>query len=328
MAPRGNGDEAWEYDRYGDLSVLVRRAVRVPAPGPGRILVRVRAAALNPKDSLVRKGRFRAISGRSFPKRTGLDFAGEIAAVGRGVVGHAIGERVFGALEELTATRGTLADHVECRPEELARAPRRLSMLEAAALPLAATTALQALRDLAVVGPGMRVLIHGASGGVGTVAIPLARWLGAHVTTTSSAGNRALCEGLGADVTLDHAEPPFAGGAPLAEIGPFDAIFDVFGNLSFARVRPVLRGTFVSTVPSLRIVLDQLRTVGRRGPRARLVLVRARTVDFAIVADLADRGLLRPTLDRVVPFADVPAAFRALETKKTRGKIVIDLGAR
>lgn len=321
-------DRAWEYDRYGDLSVLHLREVARPSPGRGQILVRVRAAALNPKDALVRKGRFRAISGSSFPKRAGLDFAGEVAALGPGVGGHAVGAPVFGALEELTATRGTLADHVICRPEELARAPTSLSTVEAAALPLAATTALQALRDLAVLRPGLRVLIHGASGGVGTVAIPIAKWLGAHVTTTSSAGNGALCAGLGADETLDHAEAPFAGRAPLAGIGPYDAIFDVFGNLTFARVRPVLRGTFVSTVPSARIFVDRLRTAFARGPRARLVLVRARTVDFAIVADLADRGLLRPTLDRVLPLAEVPDAFRALETKRTRGKIVIDLDAR
>ncbi len=314
---------ALEYDRYGGLEVLVSREVPVPRLRPGELLVRVRAAALNPKDALVRKGRFKAISGLSFPKRVGLDFAGEVAALGVGVTGYAIGARVFGALEELTATRGTLADYMACRPEELARAPTG-SWVTAAALPLAATTALQALRDLARVGPGMRVLLHGASGGVGTLAVPIAKWLGAHVTTTSSEGNRALCASLGADETLDYAAPPFAKDGALSGVGPFDVVFDVYGNLSFDKVRPVLRGTYVSTVPSARIAWDQLRTRWST-PNAALVLVRARTVDFAIVADLVDRGLLRATLDRVVPFERAVDAVRALETKRARGKIVVEL---
>src|SRR5262249_48393916 len=127
------------YDRYGGIDVLRHADIAPPAPARGQVLVRVRAAALNPKDALFRKGRFRAVSGARFPKQTGVDFAGEVADTG---------ERVFGALQELRYRRGTLAELVAVRQDEMAPMPADVSFEEAAGLPLAALTALQALRDV------------------------------------------------------------------------------------------------------------------------------------------------------------------------------------
>lgn len=299
------------FDRYGPLSVLGIRELPLDEPRSGEVLVRVRAAALNPKDSFVRKGRFRALSGRSFPKRVGVDFAGEVV---RGE-GFAPGDRVYGALEEVTYRRGTVAEHVVMRTREVARMPAKLSFDEAAALPLVAMTALQALRDIAGLRSGDRVLLHGASGGVGTIAIQLAKVLGAHVTTTSSARNFELCRELGADETLDYAHDDF-----LAR--PYRAIFDIFGNLSFDRVRRALIGTYVSSVPSPRILIDTARTLFA-AKRARLVLVRSRREDLDAITALVEQGRLRPVIDRVVPFADAIDGVRHLESKHARGKIVI-----
>ncbi|MGZ3421932.1 MAG: NAD(P)-dependent alcohol dehydrogenase [Polyangiales bacterium] len=300
------------YDRYGDPSVLETRSITLDPPKKGEVLVRVRAAALNPKDSFVRKGRFRVLSGNAFPKRIGVDFAGEVIE-GDGLTP---GTRVFGALEEVTYRRGTIAEEVVVRTRELARMPQ-LTFEEAAALPLVSLTSLQALRDIAEIAPGDRVLIHGASGGVGTVAIQIAKSLGALVTTTSSAQNRELCRELGAYETLDYAtDDLFA--------KPYRVVFDVFGNLSFGHANLDKDGVFVSTVPSRRIMVDAMRTaIGH--PRARLVVVRSRRADLDDVTRMVEEGTLRPVIDRIVPFADAVEAVRHLETKHSRGKIVISI---
>ncbi len=299
------------YDAYGGLDRLVFRDLPAPVPGRDDVLVRVHAAALNPKDSFVRKGRFRAISGRTFPKHVGADFAGEVARVGPDVRGLSPGDRVFGMLEEWTYRRGTLAEYVAPRSREVALMPRTLSFEEAAALPLVALTALQALRDVARVREGDAVCVHGASGGVGTAAIQIAVALGAIVTTTSSAANRELCRSLGATT-------------PLASPRRFRVVLDAFGNLSFDRVKLALQpdGIYVTTVPSLRIVRDSLRTlVGH--PRARLVVVRARRDDLDAVSSLVAQQQLRPIVDRIIPFEDAVEGLRHLETKRARGKIVV-----
>jgi NADPH:quinone reductase-like Zn-dependent oxidoreductase len=315
---------ALTFDRYGGLDVLEQREISLPPPGPGEVLVRVRAAALNPKDSFVRKGRFRALSGARFPKRVGVDFAGEALVVGRDVAGVEPGDRVFGALEEITYRRGTLATHVVVAAREVARMPAALAFEDAAALPLVALTSLQALRDLAAVAPGDRVLVHGASGGVGTAGIQIARALGAVVDATSSPRNFELCRSLGAAETLDYAAPDLL--APRRPERAYRAVFDAFGNLSYGRTRALLapRGVYVGTVPSPRLLFDAART-WRGWPRARLVIVRSRRADLDAVRALVEQGRLRAIVDRVLPLADARAAFAVLESKRARGKIVLSI---
>lgn len=310
------------YDRYGSVDVLELREVPRPEPRPGEVLVRVHAAALNPKDSFVRKGRFRALSGRRFPKYVGCDFAGEVAAVGRGVTHVAAGARVFGMLDEYAYRRGTVAEYAVARAREVAAMPSSLSFGEAAALPLVSLTALQALLNIARLGRGDRLCIHGASGGVGTAAIQIAKALGAHVTTTSSAANVGFCRELGADEALDYAaDAPFSGARR------FRVVLDAFGNQSLARVRRALDrgGVYVTTVPSARIVRDAARTLFGH-PRARLVVVRPRREDLETVSRLVAEGRLHPVIDRTVALEDAISGIRHLETKRTRGKIVVMIG--
>jgi len=309
-----------EYDCYGDPSVLVVRERPDPVARPGRVVVRVRAAALNPKDVLTRNGKLRLFAGGRFPKRVGYDWAGEIAELGRGVTGLAVGDAVFGMIQAWTA--GACGELVEVLPDELARKPAGLDWEHAAALPLASLTALQALRDLGELVPGQRVLIHGASGGVGVHAVQIARVLGAHVTTLTSAAAVELVRSLGADETIDRAT--WRATPPSALAGAFDVVFDVFGNRTFDEVRPLLtaRGTFVSTVPKLHVVLSRFRTAFTR-PRARLVVVRSRRTDLEWLAALSERGRLRAVIDRVLPLADIAEAQRYLATRRARGKVVI-----
>jgi NADPH:quinone reductase-like Zn-dependent oxidoreductase len=281
------------------------------------VRVAVHAAALNPKDAFVRKGRFRFLSGSTFPKRLGLDYAGTVLE--SGVPSLKPGQRVFGMLDQWSFLRGTLADEVVVTPEECAALPDGVKLEDAAAVALTGSTALQALRDVAKVSAGARVLIHGASGGVGTAAVQVAKRLGLHVTAAAGASNLALCKELGADEVVDRTG---------ALGGPYDCVFDVFGSLPLPKAQPLLAraGVFVSTVPTpMRVLKKVLRAV--LPVRERLIEVHARTADLEQLAQWLAAGTLRAVIDRRFPLEQFADAFTALESKRTRGKISISVKA-
>lgn len=315
--------KALAYERYGPPDVLAVRTLPAPRPGAGEVLVRVRAAGLNPKDVLVRKGKFRWLAAAPLPRVCAYDFAGEVAELGSRVRGVRVGQAVYGMLNRWAA--GAAAEWVTVPEDELAPMPLIPSDAEpkdpyvlAAAVPLAALTALQALRDLLRVAPGQRVLINGASGGVGTFAVQIARIYGARVVTTSSAGNQALCRELGAAEALDYAS------TDPAQAGPFEGIFDVFGSLPFPRARGALTpaGRYVTAIPTPRNVLRDVMT--RASARsARLVVVRSRRRDLEVLTRWLVQGALRPVVDRVFALDDGAAAHAYIETKRARGKVVL-----
>ena len=311
--------KAVEYDRYGSATELALRDVPRPIPGPGELLVRVRAAALNPKDVIVRSGKFRLLSGRGFPKRVGFDWSGEIAELGAGVTGVTIGAAYYGMLDGYQG--GACAEYVTVRPADCSPKPSRLDHALAATAPLAASTALQALRDVARLEPGMRVLVNGASGGVGVFAIQIARLLGATVTSTSGAANLELCRKLGAEMALDYRASD-----PLTGAERFDVVFDVFGNRTLRDARRVLteRGVFVKTVPKARDLFDVIRTRFSRS-RAHLVVVRPRARDLELIARWLDEGKVIPVVDKVYPLDRIRDAETHVETKHTRGKVVVTI---
>lgn len=310
---------ALTYTAYGPIDNLSLEEVAAPRPRLGELLVDVHRAALNPKDALVRKGKFSLLSGRRFPKRVGLDYAGTVRE------SHSprfrAGDRVFGMLDQITAQRGTLAEQVCVRDEEVAHTPEGISDEDAAAVPLAALTALQALRDIAQVKAGTRVWIHGASGGVGTLAIQIARLLGTEVTTTTSAANRAMVTELGAQRALDYRTDFWS---ELA--GRIDVVFDVFGNLAAPRIQSVFdqRGVIVSTVPTAMRLWLELATRWHRIQR-RLVMVRSRRTDLAEVGEWLRDGRLRAVIDSRYPLARARDAFVTLESKRARGKLIIEI---
>ncbi len=305
------------YDRYGSADELALREVPTPEPVKGAVRVKVHAAALNPKDSFVRKGRFKLLAGSTFPKGLGYDFAGVVDALGVGVPTEWLGASVFGMKSGFDGS--TAAEYTLVPMGEFARMPEGLSFEEAASVPLAGLTALQALRDEGAVKGGSRVLVHGASGGVGVHAIQIARELGAHVTTTSSARNREHCRQLGSHETFDYAADD-----GLAIAGRYDCVFDVFGNLGFSKVRRALAegGTYVTTVPGAGVVGDRLASwVSTK--RARLVIVRPNQADLELLARYIEKHRLRPIVDRMFPLGEAAAAQRYIETKRARGKVVL-----
>ncbi len=308
------------YDRYGAPGVLELRDLPSPAVGPGDVLVRVRAAALNPKDSLIRKGKFKTASGPTFPKLVGSDVAGVVEALGSGVTRLRVGDEVFGMRNGFTG--GTVAELVTLKEDELCLKPEELSFDQAAALPLTSLTALQALRDLGQCGPGSRVMIHGASGGVGVVAVQLAKAMGATVTTTCSEKNLEFVRSLGADETLDYTKT-----TGLEAGRHWSCVFDVFGNRRFSAAKASLapRGVYVTTVPSVRNVFDDLRTRWLPLRKARLVVVKSNAKDLEVLKGFVERGQLKPVIDRVVPLAETASGQAHVETRRARGKVVISV---
>ncbi|NBC17287.1 MAG: zinc-binding dehydrogenase, partial [Bacteroidetes bacterium] len=259
---------------YGAADVLAITRRPRPVPGDDEVLIGVRAAALNPVDVQLRKGQFRLFTRFSPPFVLGSDVAGTVVAVGESVSGFIPGDAVYGMLP--TTQAGGYAEYAVLRTDQLAPMPAGCSFEEAAAVPLAALTVIQALRDLAGLQAGQTVLINGASGGVGTVALQIAKAYGAHVTGVCSFRNVELCTRLGADHVIDYTKTDVR-----ALDERFDVVFDVHGTLPFPRARRLLHrgGVHVTTIPSPQNYLQQARTLLSR-TRSKVVVVQPSATDL------------------------------------------------
>jgi len=313
-------------EAYGGTDRFALREVpEPPAPGTGELLVRVRAAGVNPMDAKLRSGKFRLFVHERFPLVLGSDLAGEVEAVGPEVTDFEPGDRVFGSA--LRIGRGSYAERTLAKANQVAPIPDRLSFVEAAALPGSGCTALQALRDVGEVQSDERVLIHGAAGGVGHLAIQIARLLGARATGTASALNLDFLRDLGAERAIDYREVDFT-----LEDEQYAVVFDVVGNRSFPQCQGVLSedgGIYVTTRPGPGVFFwwaaSGLRS--RIGPkqRARWIIVRTRGADLLDLASWADRGLVRPSIEEVIPLAEVWRGHERIDDGHVRGKLVLEI---
>jgi len=307
--------QAIVHERYGPPEVLQLASRPEPERRNGWSRVRVHAAALNPKDVLLRKGKMRWLPAGSLPRVPGYDVAGELLDPAPGLAG---GDGVFGMIQSNGG--GAYAEVAALRHDWLAPKPEGLSMVQAASLPLAGQTALQALRDELGVRSGQRVLLNGASGGVGTLAVQIAKALGARVIAVCSGRNAELVTDLGADRVLDYTEAD-----PSNERG-LDHVFDIYGNLPWESARRMLRtgGRYCTTVPRPgSIVRGALRRVGLH--RAALVVVKSKRSDLEQLRTWVEAGSLRPVVDRSLPWSDAAGAHRYLETRRARGKVVLEI---
>ncbi|MEU4659779.1 NAD(P)-dependent alcohol dehydrogenase [Streptomyces sp. NPDC023723] len=316
---------AVQYDRFGPPEVLRVTEVPEPAPGPGQVLVEVHAAGVDAGEIPFRAGRMRAISRAALPRGIGGDFTGRVVAVGAGVRGRRTGDRVWGLMPHFTF--GAIADYVAVPAQRLAAAPENLSLLEAAALPTSGTTALTALTDKARLAPGERLLVRGATGGVGSVAVQLGKAIGAHVTALAGAQNLDWVRELGADTALDYrATGP-------RDLGRFDVVVDLVGTeLGGYAARLDRRGRLVALAfDQDRIVASMLGTGLRAALRPRRIKLFSNNPSAERLAELtrsAERGDVRPVVHAVLPMADIAEAHRGLEAGGVRGKYVVDMGRR
>lgn len=313
-------------DRYGSSRVLALRDLEMPVIGDDGVLVQVRASSVNAMDWHLIRGRpylARLMTGVRAPKRAvpGSDVAGVVAAIGTGVTELRPGDEVFGA------RAGAFAEYVAGRERNFVVKPANLSFEQAAAIPIAAITALQALRDKGQVQAGQHVLIIGAGGGVGTFAVQLAKAYGAEVTAATRTSNLDMVRSIGADEVIDYTrENATRSGRQ------YDLILDVGGYESIRDLsRTVAPGGTVVLVGagnanSLAIVLQLLAVALRsrlRGQRMQSLLASVTRADLLVLGELVAAGKIAPVIDRTYPLREAAEAVRYVETGQVRGKVVI-----
>lgn len=331
--------QAFVLERYG--APLRELSVPEPVPAPHEVLVRMVASGVNHADERTRVGEFKTVFRLDLPKIMGGELSGEVIGVGADVTGFAVGDRVYGYTG--VVGMGTWAEMVAVGAAALAPAPTTVSLVEAAALPVVALTAWQALVAIGHVERGQTVLVHGGAGGVGSVVIQLAKHLGATVATTASADSAAVVRELGADIVIDYRTEDFV--ERLAGI-PIDVVIDTQGGDITARSLQVLRrgGTVIGIAgtpdPALadqagaglivKLALGALSLTLRR--RARLLGVHYRFLfiqpdggALRQITGLVEEGVLRPVIDRVLPFGDTLAALDQLLAGGTRGKVLVTI---
>jgi len=320
--------KALVYSDYGGPEVLEHVELDTPAPAAGQVLVKVHAAAVNPADWHLMRGmpfpiRFgRGLKRPKVPQRLGLEYAGTVAAVGTGVTTVASGDAVFGA-----ADSSALAEYVIAAAADVIAKPENVTFEQAAGTPVAGVTALRALRNVACVQPGQRVLINGAAGGVGTFAVQLAKVFGATVTAVQSTRNLDLVRSLGADELIDYTAADFTSGR-----ADYDVVLDNIRNRSLAEVRRVLRpgGVYLPNAggtpernASMLGMVGLLAISPFLSHKIRFFLGTPNRNDLQTLAGLMRDGRLRAVIDTIYPLDDAAQAMRHLESGHARGKVVV-----
>jgi NADPH:quinone reductase-like Zn-dependent oxidoreductase len=316
--------KAFVYEKYGPPETLRLAEVDKPAPDADAVLVKVRAASVNAADWHVLRGKplfSRATLGLLRPKHQilGVDIAGQVEAVGSGITRFQPGDEVYANL--LDHGYGGFAEYVSVPVEVMSLKPASLSFEEAAAVPMAAATALQGLRRHGELQPGQRVLINGASGGVGTFAVQLAKAYGAEVTAVTSTRNLDLVGSLGADHVLDYTRTDALGGGQR-----YDLILDTVGNRSVPDLRRALAQGGKASVTGFTSVAKLLAVSLRGGKDIAQVQAHVTTEDLELLSELIEAGKVRPQIDRRYRFTEIPAAIAYLEQGRAGAKVVAEVG--
>jgi NADPH:quinone reductase-like Zn-dependent oxidoreductase len=314
---------------YGGPEVLTLDEVEKPTPADNQVLVRVRAASVNPLDLTIRGlWLLRPMSGLRKPKdtRLGVDYAGTVEAVGKNVTNFKLGDEVFGGKD------GAIAEYICVLADRtVTPKPANMTFEQAAAVPVAAITALQGLRDKGKIQAGQKVLINGASGGVGTFAVQIAKSFGTEVTGVCSTRNVDLVRSIGADHVIDYTKEDFT-----KTDQRYDLIFDLIGNHSFAERRRILNPTGICVMAgvggsgwhdgmAMRLAGELNAYLRSRFVSQKFIayIAQFNKKDMLVLADLMQSGKMTPVIDRTFKLNEIPDALRYLETGHARGKIVI-----
>jgi NADPH:quinone reductase-like Zn-dependent oxidoreductase len=315
--------KAFIYERYGPPETLRMAEVDKPSPEAGEVLVKVLAVSVNAADWHVLRGKplfSRATLGLLRPKHQilGVDVAGQVEAVGAGVTGFTAGDEVYANL--LDHGYGGFADYVSVPADAMSLKPASLSFEEAAAVPMAAVTALQGLGRHGDIQAGQPVLINGASGGVGSFAVQLAKSSGAEVTAVTSTRNLELVGSLGADHVVDYTTTDALGNGRR-----YDRILDTVGNRSVSDLRRGLATGGKAAVTGFTSVAKLLGVSLRGGKDVAMVQAHVTAKDLELLSTLLAAGKVRPQIDRRYRFAELPAAIAYLEQGHARGKVVVEV---
>lgn len=306
--------------QYGSSDVLKVEEHQEPKPSANEVLVSVKAISVNPVDWKIRSGALKIKTGFKPPPILGSDFAGEITAVGSHMNDYTVGDEIWGKFDSFKG--GSYAQVVTAKEQNISHKPHNLDFFQAAAIPNVALTAYQAMVHKSGLKTGQNVLINGASGGVGLMAVQIAKAMDCEITAVCSSKNSALVKSLGADVVLDYHTDDI-----LAAKNTYDVFFDCVSNQSFFKVCASLKskGTHIKTTPDLCSAIGSvLKPLGMRRPDH--IMVKPSHQDLLQLKVWVEQGLLKPIVQQVYPMNNVSDAHQLSETGHVVGKLVLDMG--
>jgi len=306
------------FNKYGDPSVLTVIEAPKPEPEEGEVLIKVAAAGVNPIDYKTRNGSLKFIAPGKLPKTPGVEVAGTIEKIGPAVKRLKVGDKVFAMMGMIG---GGYTEYISLKEDLVSKIPSGISLQDAASVPLGALTALQSLKDYGKLTSGMKVLINGASGGVGIFGVQIAKALGAHVTAVCSGRNQEFVKGLGADEVIDYQTNDFT-----KSDKKYDLVFDAVATLSPGKCRKIIPkgGRYVSTIPAPGLMLLQA-TNFIRSRKAFGMLCKAGHKDLDYIASLIAEGMLKTSIEKIFDLKDASEAHTHIETGRTRGKLIIKM---
>jgi len=310
------------YEKYGSPEVLELREINKPIPGDNEVLVKIHAASIQQTDIRFRTGTpmmARLLSGLFKPKNQilGCDYSGVVEATGENITEYSIGDEVYGSLDKRT---GTHAEYITVSTMEVSRKPRNISYEEAASIGVAGTMALMALRDHAQIHPGQKVLVNGASGGIGTFAVQLAIHYGTEVTGVCSGSNIEMVKTIGADHVIDYTVEDFT-----KKSDEYDIIFDTVRKKTFNECNEALtsKGVYVTTEFGPGIILRMKMNSNPDSKRMVGYLGKTDPMDLVFLCELIEAGEVRPIIDRVYPLAEIADAHRYVEKGHAKGRVIM-----
>lgn len=310
------------YLKYGAPEVLKLIKTNIPSPGKNEILVKVISSSINAIDWKNRQGRFRLVTGWFKPKvQQGFDVAGLVEAIGHKVSDITTGSRILGQLGNFKG--GAFAEYVILRKGEYIKAPDNISFSELAGIPMAATTAWQALHTSSNIKANSKVLINGGSSGVGHYAIQIAKAYGANVTAVCSKKNIKFCQSLGADLCIDYAQTDFT-----KQLSKYDIIFDVVNNRTLKEVKNVMKSIsiYIGTTPTLTLLCSILKSSFSK-KRSKFVAVNPNIKALHEIVNLMNAGKVKTMIDKIFPVENIQDANQYSELSRSIGKVIIEVNS-
>jgi len=312
--------KAMVIDAFGGPEAMRLTDIATPVPGPGEVLIRIRATSVNPVEWKIRDGHLARLFPCGFPLILGWDAAGTIASLGDGVGGFAIGDRVWSYCRKPDIQWGTYAEYVTMTADAVAPMPANLSFAEASTIPLVGLTSWQSLFDVAAIRPGQSVLIHAGAGGIGSMAIPLAKWAGATVIATARAANHDYVRGLGADHVIDYSAEDFVAATRSLFPEGVDMVFGTVGGEVLTRSYAVVKPDGILVSITDKTDPDE---AARRGIRIKYVFVQPNGQQLRRLAGLVESGTLHPPVIEEMALAQAAEALERNKQGHVRGKIVL-----
>ena len=309
--------QAAYIEQYGGTDTIkIVNDFAQPAPGPGQVLVKVQAVSLNRIDTILRAGYLHQMMPLLFPAVLAGDFAGVVAEVGEGVTGFIVGEEVYGHAGVLSGGSGALAEFTVVSTSKLANKPAAITIEEAASLPLTAASALQAIEEHIALQRGQKILIHGGTGGIGAIAIQLAKHHGAYVATTVDGQFVSLAKKLGADEVIDFKTQDFT-----TIIKEYDAVLVTAADAAAGSYGVLKKGGVLVLLAGM---VDE-NAATTHEVKAIQQMTQTNSFQLQRIALLADNGVIKPTVDKTFPFEQAKEAYDYFETEHPKGKVVVTL---